>query len=98
MSTDDLLETCRGFNKHIIEEIVRQDGSLTRMRQDIASSSSFRTAHVPDANRPFCRLNLLKPTGHVMNQQFNPINPELNLICYLLALLGAHHFFHVSRI
>jgi len=28
----------------------------------------------------------------------NPINPELNPICYLLALLGAHHFLHVSRI
>jgi len=24
--------------------------------------------------------------------QFNPLNPELNPICYLLALLGAHHF------
>ena len=28
---------------------------------------------------------------------FNPSNPELNPICYLLALL-AHHFLHVSRI
>jgi len=27
----------------------------------------------------------------------NPLKPELNPICYLLALL-AHHFFHVSRI
>ena len=29
---------------------------------------------------------------------FNPLNFELNPICYLLALLGAHHFLHVSRI
>ena len=29
---------------------------------------------------------------------FKPLNPELNPICYLLALLGAHHFLHVSRI
>ena len=29
---------------------------------------------------------------------FNPLNSELNPICYLLALLGAHHFLHVSRI
>ena len=29
---------------------------------------------------------------------FNPLNPELNPICYLLALLGAYHFLHVSRI
>ena len=28
---------------------------------------------------------------------FNPLNPELNPICYLLALL-AHHFLHGSRI
>jgi len=33
-----------------------------------------------------------------VNCMFNPLNPELNPICYLLALLGAHHFLHVSRI
>ena len=30
--------------------------------------------------------------------EFNPLNAELNPICYLLALLGAHHFLHLSRI
>jgi len=34
--------------------------------------------------------------GSVLN--VNPLNAELNPICYLLALLGAHHFLHVSRI
>jgi len=29
---------------------------------------------------------------------FNPLNAELNTICHLLALLGAHRTFHVSRI
>jgi len=29
---------------------------------------------------------------------FNPLKPELNPISYLLALLGAYHFLHVSRI
>ena len=29
-----------------------------------------------------------------MQECVNPLNP----ICYLLALLGAHHFLHVSRI
>ena len=29
---------------------------------------------------------------------FNPLNAELNPVCYLLALLGAHHILHVSRI
>jgi hypothetical protein len=27
---------------------------------------------------------------------FNPLNAELNPICHLLALLGAHHIFDVS--
>jgi len=30
--------------------------------------------------------------------RINPLNPELNPICCLLALLGANHFLHVSRI
>ena len=33
----------------------------------------------------------------VANDQLNPLSPELNPICYLLALL-AHHFLHVSSI
>ena len=37
--------------------------------------------------------NLWKSSGFI-----NPLKPELNPICYLLALLGTHHFFHVSRI
>jgi hypothetical protein len=28
----------------------------------------------------------------------NPLNAELNPICHLLALLGAHHILHVSKI
>jgi len=42
-----------------------------------------------------------KPQRHVVactrSCFVNPLNPELNPICYLLALL-AHHFLHVSRI
>jgi len=33
-----------------------------------------------------------------LNMCLNPVNPELNPICYLLALLGAHDFLHVSMI
>jgi hypothetical protein len=36
------------------------------------------------------------PTGRIF-MKFNPLKPESNPICYLLALL-AHHFLHVSRI
>jgi len=30
------------------------------------------------------------------DKTINPLNAELNPICHLLALLGAHHTFHVS--
>ena len=30
------------------------------------------------------------------DKDINPLNAELNPICHLLALLGAHHIFHVS--
>ena len=29
---------------------------------------------------------------------FNPLNAELNPICHLLALLGAHRIHHISRV
>jgi hypothetical protein len=29
---------------------------------------------------------------------FNPLNAELNPICHILALLGAHPILHISRI
>ena len=32
------------------------------------------------------------------SQTVNPLNAELNPICHLLALLGAHHILHVSRV
>ena len=41
---------------------------------------------------------LSRPQGHSTAGRINPLNPELNPICYLLSLLGAHHFLHVSRI
>ena len=54
------------------------------------------------------KLTLIRHVNHVFsqisipavrpNKPINPLNAELNPICYLLALLGAHHFLHVSRI
>ena len=41
-----------------------------------------------------CRITSCNST----DSTFNPLNAELNPICYLLALLGAHHFLYVSRI
>jgi hypothetical protein len=37
--------------------------------------------------------------GQELNaEEINPLNTELNLICHLLALLGAHPILHVSKI
>ena len=38
------------------------------------------------------------PTHHFMKIHLNPLNAKLNPICHLLALLGARHILHVSRI
>jgi hypothetical protein len=35
---------------------------------------------------------------HQFTLTLNTLNAELNPICHLLALLGVHHFLHVSRI
>jgi hypothetical protein len=36
--------------------------------------------------------------GRGAEHLFNPLNIKLNPICHMLALLGAHHILHVSRI
>ena len=44
---------------------------------------------------PVClSLKLISNIGraNILYRKFNPLNAELNPICYLLALLGAHHF------
>ena len=38
----------------------------------------------------------LHTTHHMHSPYLNPLNAELNPICHLLALLGAHHILHVS--
>jgi hypothetical protein len=35
---------------------------------------------------------------HEAERMLNPLNTELNPICHFLALLGAHHILHVSRL
>jgi len=51
----------------------------------------------PDSTRALVCTQRVKTMDFNM-VGFNPLKPELNPICYLLALLRAHHFLHVSRI
>jgi hypothetical protein len=41
---------------------------------------------------------ILENGGEKFQFLINPLNAELNLICHLLALLGAHPILHISRI
>jgi hypothetical protein len=49
----------------------------------------FETSHVLSDNE-------IIESYYVLS--FNPLNAKLNPICHLLALLGARHILHVSRI
>ena len=54
-------------------------------------SPKWSTLHF--ASRNFCLASLCE-----FLHRFNPLNAELNPICPLLELIGAHHILHVSRI
>ena len=63
--------------------------------------SAHTGKHVPSGIRT--PLHTPRGTGivqvsHMADTEINPLKSKLNPICYLLALLGADHFLHVSRI
>ena len=68
--------------------------SLFYLETALHVSGGTITRHHPI---PVC-LEDIQGWGGVAALILNPLKPELNPICYLLALLGAHHFLHVSRI
>jgi len=44
----------------------------------------------------FFRIFVQMIISYLLKIHFNPLNAQLNPICHLLALLGAHHIFHVG--
>ena len=66
----------------------KEDSSL--LLQDRNLKSSVKTF--------FYHTRVLLDKKSKTQDNLNPLNAELNPICYLLALLGAHHFLHVTRI
>ena len=61
-----------------------------------ASTCKYRSMYI--ANLPSLSANVHHKICICGIKGINTLNPELNPTCYLLALLGAHHFLHVSRI
>ena len=69
---------------------------------DLSSSLFIYSFWTHNASKRLVKNGILvRPTRGLeekIKMDINPLKPELNSICYLLALLGAHHFLHVSRI
>ena len=61
------------------------------------SDASIPCNYLPVHTLHFIRDPAMTHTTYI-NLRLNPSNPELNPICYLLALLGDHHFLHISKI
>jgi hypothetical protein len=49
-------------------------------------------------NQEIASSTVSVPSYFSVIASLNPLNAELNPICHLLALLGAHHILYVSRI
>jgi len=63
-----------------------------------SSLSYDRSKASTKASSPHSAIQSFLFQMRVSSPFLNPLNPELNPICCLLALLEAHHFLHVSRI
>ena len=102
---------CRVINER--ESGKKFRGSLSDLSEVIFHNLTVRTEtnhetfSWPPKHLPECTSDELPPEliysakdakKRRKQKTFNPLNPELNPICYLLALLGAPHFLHVSRI
>ena len=78
--------------KGLWDFILLYELNIERTFQTIAPSEPVRPKL---CDRPKAEI---QPQSLVVPSEINPLNAELNPICYLLALLGAHHFLHVSGI
>ena len=82
------------FTNHVLSH---ESTSQLSLLSAIVHFCSARTGFVPIKLSTVCPCSLATETNVTELVHFNPLNAELNPICYLLALL-AHHFLHVSRI
>jgi len=91
MSDWDMCKSQIILNRHQGKEII-PDRSLSQHTITIKHNTNTLLSK-GKASNPIAGMDI--PWGF---QEVNPLKPELNPICYLLALSGAHYFLHVSRI
>ena len=85
----------------IFRQIVGQDFKISHDNHKLIVLSLLKiTFTLHSTSYVICLLTKLRAQllAFIFDYRINPLKPELNPICYLLALLGAHHFLHVSRI
>jgi len=82
---------CRAKNKR---------GGLLRQKQtnELYDSALLIVWSIHNGDVLYKNCKLSFRLAIVIYSLCNPLNTELNPICHLLALLGAHHILHVSRI
>ena len=74
-------------------------GSLISRRQIIAVCSETHTKHAsPLRGQKVEFFSVELGATYVSHWALNPVNAELKPIRHLLALVGAHHIVHVSRV
>jgi len=94
-SWNSVLQFC---TKRVSSKLAFREKSLNASCTLLKTANEFLHAH-------FVLLDRFVWTGtenvHIMlfcKYQINPLDAKLNPICYLLALFGAHHILHISRI
>ena len=68
------------------------DGTVTSLTRSISSNVTHSRLILRGDQR------LVMMVLPLLSVCINPLSGKLNPICHLLALLGAHHFLHVSRV
>ena len=85
---------------HTHRKTEKWDRAYGKMSLKIISSGVFASLgeHLLKSLCPSFCADIINSITRPVSGKFNPLNTELNPICHLLALLGAHLILHVSRI
>ena len=88
-------EVLCSIHKDELKPFITMPKYLVLQKTYLINHDGFTPIHSGSRQSVYKQLALRSAGGSIL---INPLNHELNPICYLLALLGAHHFLHVNRI